>query len=190
MKELVLASNNKHKQKEIQNILTDYKILTLEDIGFFDEIEEDGNTFEENSLKKAKVISKFCKKDTIADDSGLCIEYLNNEPGVYSARYSKEATDEANIEKVLKKLSGKKSPAKFISVISLVKCSGEEYTFRGEAEGMIITEKIGTNGFGYDPIFYVKELDKTYAQLNDEEKNAISHRKKALTLLCDYLKKE
>lgn len=189
MKELVLATNNKHKLEEIQAILTDYKILTLNDIGFNEEIDEDQDTFEGNSLKKAKVIADFCGKDTIADDSGLCIDLLNGEPGVYSARYSQEATDEANIQKVFEKLSGKTSAAKFVSVISLVKANGEELSFRGEVLGEIITEKRGNNGFGYDPIFYVASFDKTFAELTATEKNSISHRKEALKLLAEYLNK-
>ncbi|MBF0713184.1 RdgB/HAM1 family non-canonical purine NTP pyrophosphatase [Gemella sp. GH3] len=189
MKELVLASNNKHKKDEIQSILTGYKILTLEDIGFFDEIVEDETTFEGNSLKKARIVAQFSGKDTIADDSGLCIELLNGDPGVYSARYSDKGTDEANIDKVLDKLNGRTSKAVFVSVISLVTKNGEEHSFRGECSGEIITERLGDNGFGYDPIFYVPSFKKTFAELSALEKNSISHRKEALKLLVDFLGK-
>lgn len=188
MKELVLASNNKHKVEEISNILTDYKILTLNEVGYYKEIIENGKTFEENALIKARIIANFTGKDTIADDSGLCVEYLNGEPGVYSARYSEEKTDKKNIEKVLKNLSGKTSPAMFVSVIALVKSNGEEHIFRGESHGTIITEEKGSNGFGYDSIFYVENLQKTFAELSSEEKNSISHRKKSLEKLEEYLK--
>ncbi|MGX7111415.1 XTP/dITP diphosphatase [Gemella cuniculi] len=188
MKELVLASNNSHKVEEIKNILNEYNILTLKDISFFDDIIENGSTFEENALIKARTIAKFSKKTAIADDSGLSIDLLNGEPGVYSARYSYEKNDEKNIEKVLTKLNGKTSHAKFVSVIALVKSNGEELTFRGECQGKIILEKRGKNGFGYDPIFYVPELNKTFAQLSAEEKNSISHRKKSLEKLTKYLR--
>ncbi len=189
-KELVLASNNKHKLAEVQQILKGHHILSLADVSFFGEILEDENTFEGNSLKKARIVAEYCGKDTIADDSGLCIVDLNNEPGVFSARYSKEGTDDANINKVLEKLAGKTSEAKFVSVISLVKKNGKEISFRGECSGRILTEKRGSNGFGYDPIFFVEEYKKTFAELSSEEKNNISHRKAALTKLVDYLATE
>lgn len=189
-KELVLASNNKHKLAEVQQILKGHHILSLADVSFFGEILEDENTFEGNSLKKARIVAEYCGKDTIADDSGLCIVDLNNEPGVFSARYSKEGTDDANINKVLEKLAGKTSEAKFVSVISLVKKNGTEISFRGECSGRILTEKRGSNGFGYDPIFFVEEYKKTFAELSSEEKNNISHRKAALTKLVDYLATE
>lgn len=189
MRELVLASNNKHKIKEIQNILTNYKILSLNDIGFKEEIEETGDTFEENSLIKARRVAEFSGKITIADDSGLCVALLDNEPGVYSARYSTSGTDEDNLQKVLDKLEGKESSAKYVCVISLIDDKKSEHTFLGECHGKIITQKRGENGFGYDPIFFVESLDKTFAEVSSEEKNKISHRKKALDLLCDYLMK-
>lgn len=188
MKELVLASNNKHKQKEIQEILKDYKILTLNDIDFKEDILEDADTFEGNSIKKAQTIYNFCKKEVIADDSGLCIELLNDRPGVYSARYSLAGDDNSNIEKVLAELGGKHSKAFFISVIAYINNIGEIKTFKGEVEGTIINEKIGDNGFGYDPIFYVEGYKKTFAQLTPEEKNSISHRKKAIDKFINYIK--
>ena len=190
MKELILASNNEHKVEEIKNILEDYKILTLKDISFFDEIIEDGDTFEENALIKARTVAKYSGKASIADDSGLSVELLDGRPGVYSARYSKEQTDEKNIEKVLQELNGNKSKAKFVSVIALVEPDGTELTFRGECYGEIIFEKKGTNGFGYDPIFYVPELNKTFAELTPEQKNAVSHRKESLEKFSKYLKEE
>ena len=175
MKELILASNNEHK---------------VEDINFFDEIIEDGDTFEENALIKARTVAKYSGKASIADDSGLSVELLDGRPGVYSARYSKEQTDEKNIEKVLQELNGNKSKAKFVSVIALVEPDGTELTFRGECYGEIIFEKKGTNGFGYDPIFYVPELNKTFAELTPEQKNAVSHRKESLEKFSKYLKEE
>ena len=190
MKELILASNNAHKVEEIKSILEDYSILTLKDINYTEEIVEDGTTFEENALIKARTICKYSGKTAISDDSGLSVELLDGRPGVYSARYSKEQTDEKNIEKVLLELNGQKSKAKFVSVIALVKPDGTELTFRGECHGEIIFEKRGTNGFGYDTIFYVPSLDKTFAELSAEQKNSISHRKQSLEKFSQYLKEE
>ena len=190
MKELILASNNAHKVEEIKSILEDYNILTLKDINYTEEIVEDGTTFEENALIKARTICKYSGKTAISDDSGLSVDLLDGRPGVYSARYSKEQTDEKNIEKVLLELNGQKSKAKFVSVIALVKPDGTELTFRGECHGEIIFEKRGTNGFGYDPIFYVPSLDKTFAELSAEQKNSISHRKQSLEKFSQYLKEE
>ena len=190
MKELILASNNAHKVEEIKSILEDYSILTLKDINYTKEIVEDGSTFEENALIKARTICKYSGKIAISDDSGLSVDLLDGRPGVYSARYSKEQTDEKNIEKVLLELNGQKSKAKFVSVIALVKPDGTELTFRGECYGEIIFEKRGTNGFGYDPIFYVPSLNKTFAELSAEQKNSISHRKQSLEKFSQYLKVE
>ena len=190
MKELILASNNAHKVEEIKSILDDYKILTLKDIGYYEDIIENGTTFEENALIKARTIAKYSGKATIADDSGLSVALLDGRPGVYSARYSEEKTDEKNIEKVLAELNGEKSEAKFVSVIALVRPDGSEVTFRGECHGEIIFEKRGNNGFGYDPIFYVPSLEKTFAELTPEQKNSISHRKESLEKFSKYLKEE
>ena len=190
MKELILASNNAHKVEEIKSILDDYKILTLKDIGYYEDIIEDGTTFEENALIKARTIAKYSGKAAIADDSGLSVALLDGRPGVYSARYSAEQTDEKNIEKVLEELNGEKSEAKFVSVIALVRPDGSEITFRGECHGEIIFEKRGNNGFGYDPIFYVPSLEKTFAELTPEQKNSISHRKESLEKFSKYLKEE
>ncbi len=132
MKELILASNNAHKVEEIKAYWVIIIFWLLKDINFTDEIIEDGLTFEENALIKARTISKYSGKTAIADDSGLSVELLDGRPGVYSARYSKEQTDAKNIEKVLSELDGKKSNAKFVSVIALVKPDGTEFTFRGD----------------------------------------------------------
>ena len=190
MKELILASNNAHKVEEIKSILDDYKILTLKDIGYYEDIIEDGTTFEENALIKARTIAEYSGKVASADDSGLSVALLDGRPGVYSARYSAEQTDEKNIEKVLAELNGEKSEAKFVSVIALVRPDGSEVTFRGECHGEIIFEKRGNNGFGYDPIFYVPSLEKTFAELTPEQKNSISHRKESLEKFSKYLKEE
>lgn len=187
MKQLILASNNKHKIEEIKQVLKDYEILSLENIGFTEDIVEDGATFEENALIKARTIAKFSGKDVIADDSGLCIDLLDGRPGIYSARYSKEGTAEKNIDKVLDELNGRVSPASFVSVIAYVSSTGKELTFRGEYRGKIITERRGNDPFGYNPIFYVPHLDKTFGELPQEIKTSINHRKISLDKLAKYL---
>lgn len=186
MKTIVVASNNKHKIKEIKEILTGYNVLTLNDIGFHDEIIEDGKTFEENALIKARTIHNYLKSKNLnhivlADDSGLCVDALNGAPGVYSARYAKEhSDDQANRDKLLKELEGKDRTANFVCNIVLYYPNGEYKTFVGKTEGKITKEEIGNKSFGYDCIFYSNELNKTFGEAKDEEKNAVSHRGRAL----------
>lgn len=189
---IFLATGNKKKISEIEKILkdTDIELVSINDGIEIPEVVEDGKTFEENSLKKAKEIAKYTGMITIADDSGLCVEALGGAPGVYSARYSGEnATYESNNEKLLKELAGKENrKAKFVTVITLCKPSGEHYSFRGEIEGVIIDELRGTDGFGYDPLFYLPEYGKTFAEI-PEIKNRISHRAKAIKALEEGIKK-
>lgn len=186
MKTIVVASNNKHKIKEIKEILTGYNVLTLNDIGFHDEIIEDGKTFEENALIKARTIHNYLKSKNLnhivlADDSGLCVDALNGAPGVYSARYAKEhSDDQANRDKLLKELEGKDRTANFVCNIVLYYPNGEYKTFVGKTEGKITKEEIGNKSFGYDCIFYSNELNKTFGEAKDEEKNVVSHRGRAL----------
>lgn len=188
---IFLATGNKHKIDEIKDIFSDIKeveILSIKDNISIPEVVEDGLTFEENSAKKAIEISKYLNMITIADDSGLCVEALNGEPGVYSARYSQEGTDKANNEKLIKNLKGiKNRKAKFVSVISLAKPNGEVYSFSGEVNGEIIDEARGDRGFGYDPHFYIEKYGKTLSEM-PELKNKISHRFQALKLLKESLK--
>lgn len=195
MKELILASSNPHKIEEIYDILKnlDYKILSLEEVGLGGlDIIEDGDTFEANSLIKAKTIYEKTLKPAIGDDSGLMVDYLNGEPGVFSARYSGEDKNyEANNTKLLKNLEGipmEKRSAKFVTVITLMFSPEDILVARGEVEGFIGTELVGSNGFGYDPLFIVPELGKTFAQLSSEEKNARSHRANALKKLEEMLR--
>ena len=198
MRKMILASSNKHKLEEIQDILKDFdfNLVTMKDAGLVDyEIIEDGDTFEENALIKARTVRDELGVDSIADDSGLMVEYLNGAPGVYSARYSGEnANDQKNNDKLLKELkniSEKDRNAKFVSVIAVAFTDGREFTVRGEVEGVIIEEFRGSNGFGYDPLFYMSKIDKTMAQLNKDEKNKISHRARSLeklkTVITDYI---
>lgn len=190
MKRIIAASSNAHKIKEIQTIMSKFgmEVVSRKDAGIPDfEIEEDGETFEENSYKKAYEIMKTCGEITVADDSGLMVDYLGGAPGVYSARFAgKECDDSKNNEKLLKLLnglSGEDRKAKFVSVITLVYPGGETLVARGECTGRIIEAPTGENGFGYDPIFVPDGYDKSFGQLSEEEKNEISHRAKALEVL-------
>ena len=188
---IFLATGNKHKIEEISDIFSDIEnveILSIKDGVEIPEVIEDGTTFEENSKKKAVEIAKFLNMITIADDSGLCVEALNGEPGVYSARYSGTGDDLKNNEKLIENLKGVENrKAKFVSVITLAKPNGETYSFEGEILGEIVDNPRGNTGFGYDPHFYVEEYQKTLAQL-PELKNKISHRAKALEKLKKELK--
>ena len=190
MKRIIAASSNAHKIKEIQTIMSKFgmEVVSRKDAGIPDfEIEEDGETFEENSYKKAYEIMKTCGEITVADDSGLMVDYLGGAPGVYSARFAgKECDDSKNNEKLLKLLdglSGEDRKAKFVSVITLVYPGGETLVARGECPGRIIEAPTGENGFGYDPIFVPDGYDISFGQLSEEEKNEISHRAKALEVL-------
>lgn len=185
MDRIVLASNNKHKIKEIKEILSNYEILSLNDIDFNDDIVEDGTSFEENALIKAKTIHDYLKsKDlnyiVMADDSGLCVDSLNGEPGIYSARYAKEHDDKANRDKLLKELEGKNREAYFNCTIVVYYPDGTYKTFVGKTYGEITTEEIGKTDFGYDCVFLSKDLNKTFGEASEEEKNSVSHRGRAL----------
>lgn len=185
---IFLATGNGKKIDEINKILdsSKFEIFSIKDGIKIPEIIEDGNSFEENSKKKALEIAKFTGMITIADDSGLCVEALNGEPGIFSARYSGEnATDYLNNKKLIENLKGiENRKAKFVTVMTLGTPKGESWSFRGEIDGIIIDEPRGENGFGYDPHFYLPQYEKTFAQMPDL-KNKISHRAKALKLLKD-----
>ncbi len=187
---IFLATGNKHKIKEIEKIfkMDNVEILSVNDGIEIPEVVEDGDTFEANSQKKAVEIAKFTNMITIADDSGLCVDALNGAPGVYSARYAGEhGNDLDNNLKVVKELQGiENRTARFVCVISLAKPTGEVYSFRGEVEGEFIDNPVGTEGFGYDPHFFMKEYGKTLAQI-PEIKNKISHRAKALEKLKENI---
>lgn len=195
MKEFVLASKNAHKAIEIEQILGEgIKVITQNKTVAADiDVVEDGQTFEENAIKKAEAIMKITNRPTIADDSGLCVDYLGGAPGIYSARYAGEnASDKDRIEKLLKALDGveeKGRGAKFVCAVALAVPGEETKTFRGECHGRITDEPKGENGFGYDPVFFVEEFGKTLAEIGLEAKNKISHRFGALKLLSEYLNK-
>jgi len=193
---LVLATRNKGKIAEIKEILADFQaieLLSLADFPDLPKIEETGTTFKENAILKAKTIAKLTGYLTLADDSGLTVEYLNGAPGVYSARYAGEnATDAENNAKLLKALEGvpwEKRKAAFVCVLALCWPQGECYTCEGRCEGIIALEPKGSYGFGYDPLFYVPAYGKTMAELGPEIKNQISHRAMALKGLKPLLEK-
>lgn len=194
MKTFVLASKNKHKAKEIRQILgEEYTVLTMDEAGVGDiEVVEDGDTFEANAKKKAEAVMQVCHQPTIADDSGLCVDALDGAPGVYTARYAgTHATDAENIQKLLGALQNvppENRGASFVCVIALAVPGEETQIFRGECQGSITQEKKGESGFGYDPVFCSKQYGKTMAELEPYIKNAISHRGAALKKLCAYLK--
>ncbi len=188
---LVIASNNSHKVKEIKAILGGFfkEILTIKEAGLDIDPEETGSTFEENSLIKAEAVCKASGLAALADDSGLCVDALNGEPGVYSARYAgEEHDDEKNIDKLLETLGESKNrTAEFVTVVTLVYPDGKILTAKGATKGEITYERKGNAGFGYDPVFYSYELGKTFGEATEEEKNAVSHRGKALEALKNII---
>ena len=184
---IVCATQNKHKIEEIEGITGKFgmKIISRDEAGVPPvEIVEDGETFEENSYKKAHEIMMLCGKPTMADDSGLMVDYLGGAPGVFSARFAgEEGNYEKNNEKLLRLLEGVDNgqrTAKFVTVITMLFPDGDKIVARGECHGRIITAPCGENGFGYDPIFVPEGRNKTFAQMSADEKNAISHRALAL----------
>lgn len=186
---LVFATNNKHKLEEIRQLLDGkHEIVSLEDIGSDDDIPEDHETLEENALQKARFIKKHYGYDCFADDTGLEIEALDKRPGVYSARFAGPAKDSvANMKKVLKEMEGKPHRAAcFRTVIALI-LDNKEYLFEGRVDGEILTEPHGEAGFGYDPIFRPEGFRQSFAEMDMQTKNTISHRGKATQKLYEFL---
>jgi len=189
---VVLATRNRDKLREIARLLDPerFKLLTLDDFDDFPEVEEDGATLEENALKKAREVAAATGLLTVADDTGLEVDALGGRPGVYSSRYAGEnATYADNVQKLLRELQGvprEKRAARFRCVAAIV--DGErEVTAEGVCEGVILEEPRGEGGFGYDPVFFVPEVGKTFAEMSTEEKNAISHRGKAFRKAAEIL---
>ncbi|MBQ9514106.1 MAG: RdgB/HAM1 family non-canonical purine NTP pyrophosphatase [Clostridia bacterium] len=188
MKTIVLASGNKGKLKEIREMLPDYEVVSCAELGFTEDIEETGKTFFENAMIKAKTVAEKLNRPTLADDSGLCVEALNGAPGIFSARYSKDGTDEGNCALLLKNLKNETNrKAKFVCQMILYYPNGEYISAVGETYGVITEEKFGNNGFGYDPIFLSTDLNKPFGLCSAEEKNSVSHRFRALTELKSKL---
>ncbi|MGB2690540.1 MAG: XTP/dITP diphosphatase [Desulfobacterales bacterium] len=181
---LVIATRNKGKKQEIKELLKDFpvEIKNLDDFGPIPHLEEDGDTFDENAYKKASFSARILGLPALADDSGLIVEVLGGAPGIHSARYAGEnATDEQRYLKLLDDMEGKSNrKAAFECVISVAVPTGPALTYEARCEGLIATEPAGSNGFGYDPVFFYTPLNKTFAQITGDEKNRISHRGKAL----------
>lgn len=196
MERVIFATGNEGKMREIRSILADTypEVLSMKEAGIRTDVMEDGSTYEENALIKARAVAAAGAEGIVmADDSGLEVDYLNREPGVYSARYMGEDTSyrikNANLISRLEGVPEEKRTARFVCAIAAVLPDGRELTVRAAIEGRIGYEEKGTGGFGYDPIFYVPELGKTTAELTEEEKNLVSHRGKALRLMKEELKK-
>ncbi len=186
---IVIATGNSHKVLELSALFGKYNtqnhtFVSMKEAGFSGEIIEDADTFEGNALIKARAVCKATGCIAIADDSGLCVDALNGEPGIYSARYAGDgATDDANNKKLLEKLENvplKKRTARFCCVIAGVFPDGKEVVARGECEGIIGLQKQGKGDFGYDPLFYYEPFGKTFAEMTDSEKNSVSHRGRAV----------
>lgn len=194
MKKIIFATGNQDKMREIREILADMdvEVVSMKEAGIHADIVEDGSTFEENAVIKAKTICELIGEITLADDSGLEIDYLNKEPGIYSARYMGEDTSyhikNASLIERLNGVPDEKRTARFVCAVAAAFPDGSVKTVRGTMEGRIGYEEKGENGFGYDPIFYLPEYGCTSAELSGEEKNKISHRGKALRAIKDELK--
>ncbi len=196
MEKIVLATRNAHKVEELNELLKneEIEVLSLKAFSDIPEVIEDGETFQENALKKAREICKVTQLPSLADDSGLVVDLIDGAPGVYSARFAGEdATDADNNKKLIELLKGhldlKERTARFKSVIALVLPEGEEKVVEGSCEGYILTEEKGQGGFGYDPLFYVPEYGATFAQLPMDIKNQISHRGRAFRQMVEEIRK-
>lgn len=189
MREIVFATHNKHKAREVREILGEsWKVLTLGDIGCHDDIPETADTLEGNALIKARWVRDRYGKDCFADDTGLMVDALGGAPGVMSARYAGEACDsEANIDRLLGELAGSDSRAAHFSTVVALCLDGEEYLFEGRVEGEISRERHGHGGFGYDPVFVPVESGVSFAEMSADDKNAISHRGRAIRKLARFL---
>ena len=190
---VILASQNQHKLVELSAILSQlgFEIALESEYGLHVDVDETGTTFEENSLLKAEAVMKASGMPVLADDSGLMVDALDGAPGVYSARYGHKSSDAERIAYLLENLKdvpAEKRTAKFVCVITCLWPDGRRIVARGECPGQILFAPKGTGGFGYDPVFYLPELEKTYAELASEEKNAISHRGNALKILKEELR--
>ncbi len=188
---IIVATKNAHKIREISEVFAPmgFDVISQTDAGIDIDVEETGDTFEKNALIKARAVALVCDDYVLADDSGLCINSLDGRPGVLSARYAGEAaTDADKINKVLDELSGiSDRSARFVTAMAFITPDGDEIITTGEVFGRITTEPMGNNGFGYDPVFYSEELEKTFAMASADEKNSVSHRSRALVALYNKL---
>lgn len=185
IQKLIVATGNLHKLREICEIFADTEVVSAAEAGFKEDTPETGETFEENALIKARAAAKALGLPALADDSGLCVDALGGAPGIFSARYSGEhGNDKANRAKLLKELTGnKRRRARFCCAVALCFPNGKEITATGETCGEILQEETGSNGFGYDSLFFSDDLQKSFGEASDKEKNAVSHRGRALNAL-------
>lgn len=188
MEKIILASSNKGKLKEIRSILADYEVIPCSEAGFNAAIEENGKTFYENALIKAKTVSEALGLPALADDSGICVDALGGAPGIRSARYSAEGTDRSNCRLLLKNLENVTDrKARFVCCMVFYKPGGKIISATGETYGKVLCAPEGENGFGYDPVFFSSDLGKSLGVASEEEKNSISHRRRALEKLKELL---
>lgn len=196
MTKIIFATGNENKLREIRQIVADMdvEIISMKEAGVFTEVEETGTTFEENAVLKARAIAEKSAMLTLADDSGLEIDYLNKEPGIYSARYMGEDTPYTiKNQELIRRMEGvpdEKRTARFVCAIAMVRPDGTSEVVRATMEGRVAYEAAGENGFGYDPIFFLPEYGCTSAELTPEQKNAISHRGKATRMMHEIIRKE
>ena len=188
-KTLIVATGNQHKLREIAEIFTDYEVLSQKQMGFCEDVEENGVSFAENALIKARAVCQALGVVTLADDSGLCVDALGGQPGIFSARYcGHHGDDEANRKKLLENMQGVTNrTAHFNCAIALVYPNGEELVVEGQTFGEILHEEVGSGGFGYDPLFFSRDLQKSFGVATAEEKNKVSHRFRALKKLWTLL---
>ncbi|HHV29248.1 XTP/dITP diphosphatase [Acetivibrio mesophilus] len=195
MRKFVIATKNSGKLKEIEEILEgmNFEVVSMEEVGVTQDIEESGSTFEENALIKAREVYKACGEMVMADDSGLEVDYLDGAPGIYSSRFAGEGASDADrnnkLLSLLKDVPFEKRKARFVCVIAVILSNEEYFTVRGTVEGYIGFEPRGNNGFGYDPLFFVPEYNMTSAQMEPSKKHEISHRGKAIRMMLEELKK-
>ena len=191
---IVAATTNQGKIREFREVLGEIgcEIVSMQDEGLDLEIEETGSTYRENALIKARAVALLCDCAVMADDSGLCVDALDGAPGLYSARFAGDgATDKDRNEKLLAAMDGEiNRHAEYVACIAFIFPDGREITAEGKVDGEILTEEHGDGGFGYDPLFYCTEINKCFGLASPDEKNAVSHRGKALRSLCEILKKE
>lgn len=190
MHQLVVATRNAGKVREMEALLQGFELLSLGDIGFSEEIPEPFQTFEENAMAKASAVYQFCGKNVVADDSGICVSALNGLPGVDSAHYSGQRDDEKNLQKLLAALADETDRTAFYKAVMCLMWDGKAFFFEGICHGRIALEKTGDGGFGYDPVFIPDGFNESFGSLRPDLKNAISHRGKAIRKMVDFINEQ
>lgn len=191
MEELVIASNNQGKIREIKAMIDNISLLSLKDVGFDQEIEEPYDTFNENAAVKAETVHKYCGKNVFADDSGICVPALDGKPGVHSAYYAGLPRDnDRNLEQLIEDMANKEDRSAYYKAVICLVWNGETHYFEGECHGTLAKGKVGTGGFGYDPIFIPNGYNQTFGELPQEVKNKLSHRGVAVRKMVDFIKEQ